>query len=401
MKIAIVAFYMMEPTIPLAKHISLEGVDVDLYSILPRGNQNTFVFDFTNNKQPIGFVNPAIVRTVMGEKLYRYVSRLNTKVFIYPDRRFQKLILKDLYYAFKFSRYLRKKKYDVIHINHISGRFWLFLYLFIKKKKVIQTLHEVTSHQSKTSSLQIENLKSLIKNSTPIIFHSDAAKQRFIEFRRTVTAKEIKKDTLVMIRFSLYETFHCFTNQHSKRAKNGKINILNFGRIVPYKGIHILIDAIKLLQDQYPIHLVIAGSGTPYFDFKDVKSYEFINKSLSNEKIVSLIESCDMIVLPYTSVSQSGIPMTVFSFNKPIIASNIAGFKEVIDNMQTGILVDNLNPDAFASSIEILAKNKELREIMSSNIEKKYKEGEYSWKSIAEKTISFYKEQLHQTELRN
>lgn len=394
MKIAIVSFYFMETTIPLARHLSLSGVDIDLYSLLPYGDQNTFVYNFLNNPQSTGFVDAKVVNSTIGEKLRGYLSNINTKIFIFPDRWFQKIFLKDLYYAYKLSRCLNKKKYDLIHIIHNSGRFWLFLFFFIRKNRIVQTLHEVTSHETKTPFLNTLKLKWLVKNSIPIIFHSNVSKERFIEFRKTITTKNIIEDNLIMIRFGLFETYHCFSNQSPISEQKEKINILNFGRIVPYKGIHFLIEAVKLLQDQYPIHLIIAGQGAPYFEFANVNSYEFINRFISNEEIVSLIESCDMVVLPYTSASQSGIPMTVYAFNKPIVASNIDGLKEVIDHLETGILVDNPDKESLAASIKILLKNNGLKNKMLENINRKYSQGEFSWPHIAKQTLSFYNKQL-------
>jgi len=172
------------------------------------------------------------------------------------------------------------------------------------------------------------------------------------------------------------------------------LKILNFGRIVPSKGIHFLIDAVKQLQITHPIHLTIAGEGQPYFDLSEIKSYEFINRFITNEEIVTLIKECDVVVLPYTSASQSGIPMTVFAFNKPIIASNIDGFKEVIDNFETGILVDHLDKDSLAKSIEIFLSDSNLKSKMRENIKNKYTSGDFSWPSIAAKTVDFYAEQI-------
>ena len=214
-----------------------------------------------------------------------------------------------------------------------------------------------------------------------------------MNFRENVLKNSKKEDNLTMIRFGLYQTYNCFSNQtfSSSKANNGKSNILFLGRIVPYKGIHLLIEAVKILQEQYPIHLVVAGHGEQYFNFDGVKSYDFINRSISNEEIVRLIEDCDMVVLPYSSASQSGIPMTVFAFNKPIIASNVDGLSEVIDHMKTGILVDNLNGQSFANSIEQLLLDDKLKNQMEEKIKKKYSTGEFSWYSIADKTIEFYK----------
>jgi glycosyltransferase involved in cell wall biosynthesis len=394
MKIAIVSFYCLESTIPLAKHLSIAGAKVDLYCLMSDGDQNGFVVNFSTNKQPNGFVDSKIAKNAMNEKLYNYLSTINVNFFIFPIKWFRRIFLQDIYYSYLLAKHVQKRKYDIIHIIHTSKRFWIFFYLFANKKKIVQTLHEVTAHESKTSLFNRLILYFLIKYSTPIIFHSNISKKRFIEFRKIVKSKVSNEDNLTIIRFGVFITYKFFASQSVRIISNDKINILNFGRIVPYKSINILVDAIKLLQDKYPVHLVIAGEGKPYFNFNDILSYEFINRALSNEEIVKLIEECDMVVLPYSSVSQSGVPMTVFPFGKPIIANNIAGFKEVIDHQKTGLLVDNLNAQSLASSIEILITDQDLKMNISKNIEKKYNEGEYSWTYIAEATLSFYKRHL-------
>jgi len=394
MRVAIVSFYLMESTIPLAKYLSLKGVEVDVFCVLPHSNQNTYVVDFLRNKQPIGFVKEKITSNTMGDKLCNYLSDIKTRFFIFPDGRFERLFLKDFYYAFKLAEYINNKGYDIIHIIHTSRRFWLFFYFFMPKNKIIQTLHEVTSHEGKTSFLVLQKLKWLIKNSTPIIFHSEISKKRFIDFRKAFFPNKRLHNDFTIIRFGLFETYYCFSDNSIELPKKNMLKILNFGRIVPSKGIHFLIDAVKQLQITHPIHLTIAGEGQPYFDLSEIKSYEFINRFITNEEIVTLIKECDVVVLPYTSASQSGIPMTVFAFNKPIIASNIDGFKEVIDNFETGILVDHLDKDSLAKSIEIFLSDSNLKSKMRENIKNKYTSGDFSWPSIAAKTVDFYAEQI-------
>jgi glycosyltransferase involved in cell wall biosynthesis len=384
----------MEPTMPLAKHIAQKGVDVDLYSLLPQGDQNAFVFDFLNNKQPSGFVNQTIMKKTFGKRLCSYLSGLQTYIFIYPTERFARLLFIDVFYAYKFAKHIKTHKYDLIHVINISRTFWKYLYFFLDKNKIVQTLHEVTSHESKTPKYRNDILKTLINNSTPVMFHSNISKDRFVDFGNQMIGKKINVDKLTVVHFGLYETYHCFSNNFKKEKDKDAFTILNLGRIVPYKGIDFLVEAVRILQEKYPIHLIIAGKGTPYFDFKEIKSYYFLNRSYTNEEAIHLIQECDMVVLPYRSGSQSGVPMTVFAFNKPIIASDLPSFKDVIDHMETGVLVDDLNAKSLATSIELLLKNKELNEIMAKNIKKKYGEGEFSWNYIAEKTLSFYRNQV-------
>ena len=170
MKIALISFYCFDSTIPLAKNLKLNGEEVDLYCVMKQWNQNGFVFDFTNNLQPNGFVDPKIVESVIGEKLLQYLSKIKTKVFIYPVRRLQKYLLGDFYYAYKLSKEIKKNNYDVVHVIPLAGRFPLFLLFLLERKRLILTLHEVTFHESKTPYIEILKMRWLEKNQFQLFF---------------------------------------------------------------------------------------------------------------------------------------------------------------------------------------------------------------------------------------
>lgn len=389
MKIAIVSFYFMETTIPLAKHLADNNTRVDMYSLLPSSHQNTYVYDLLNNPQPNGFVKSKIISQRLGTKLIDYLSKVNIKIFIFPEKRFERLFCLDLLFALKLAFHIKKQNYDVIHLIQSTKRFWPFLFFFLNKKIVVQTLHEVTSHHGKTSKSNHRRLNKLIKYSIPVIFHSNVSKERYIKYWKENMPHILVKNNTEMIRFGLFETYYTFVKDNVERDQTF-IKILNFGRINAYKGIGLLTDAVEILQKKYPIHLTIAGNGKPYFSFENINHYNFINRFITNEEVVKLIQESDIIVLPYLSASQSGVPMTVFCFNKPIVASNLPGFEEVIDHMETGILVKDLNAETLASSIEILLNRPDFRKKMEQKIEYKYKHGEFSWSNIARQTLNFY-----------
>ena len=83
--------------------------------------------------------------------------------------------------------------------------------------------------------------------------------------------------------------------------------------------------------------------------------------------------------------------MTVYPFNKPIIASNTGGFKEIIDDGITGLLVNDIDGYSFALAIKRLLNNKDLYNTICSNINIKFNQGEFSWQNIAKHTADFYK----------
>lgn len=68
------------------------------------------------------------------------------------------------------------------------------------------------------------------------------------------------------------------------------------------------------------------------------------------------------------SASQSGIPQTVFNFDKPIIATDIESFEAVIQNELNGIIVRRNNVKEFADAIKRILNDDELYHQMVSNI---------------------------------
>lgn len=395
MKVALISAYSIDATMPLTKHLAQENVDVHLFGIMPNYNQNVFVVDFTRNKQPFGFVDSNILNKKMGKSLCEYLSQVKTKFFVFPAGAGKKAFLPDIYYAWKFSQHIIEGKYDVVHLIHTANRFSLLLMHFLKKQNIIQTLHEVTAHHSSnTNSYSIRILNKLIERNIPIIFHSQTSKDRFISYRSSITSSNLDEDQTTIIRFSVHETYLHFLpaqlNRSRKSIDKSIPIILHIGRIVPYKGIDILIDAVKIIQKTQPVHLIVAGGGDSYFSFEGIDSYEFLNYSVSNEEIIDLIKNSTVVVCPYRSASQSGIPMTVFPFNKPIIASNIGGFSEVIEHNVNGILVDKIEAPSFAAAIGNFISDKELQEKLIINIGN-FQKGEFSWANIAKKTLNFYK----------
>lgn len=395
MKVALITSYCLDSSIPLAKHLGDESMDVFLYGIIPQYDQNTFVIDFNNDKQPNGFIDKDILQKRMGTSLCGYMSKINFDMYIYPAGAGKKAYFNDIYHAYKFSQHIIAGKFDKVHLIHTANRFSLLLLYFLKAQPIVQTLHEVTAHNGDNNNYNIKILNKLVARNIPVIFNSNISKERFLNFRNSLSATTYNTDIYKMIRFSLYETYLYFEPVQYTPVIKVPADIpiiLHFGRVVPYKGIELLIDAIKIIQLRQPVHLIVAGGGDAYFNFEGIKSYEFLNYSINNELVVELIKNCTLVVCPYRSASQSGIPMTVFPFNKPIIASNIGGFKEIIENNLTGLLVENLDSASFASAIEILLANKQLRDTIAVNIKNKFSSGEFSWTNIATSTIQFYKQ---------
>src|SRR5690606_34079339 len=133
--------------------------------------------------------------------------------------------------------------------------------------------------------------------------------------------------------------------------QTSKINVhptlLFFGMIKPYKGLDILLNALPLIQKEIPdIRLVIAGSV-----YKDRELYERMIADLrladvvetrfryvKDEEVQELFRKSDICVLPYKTATQSGVIATSYSYDTPVIASDVGGLGEYIDDGKTGAL---------------------------------------------------------------
>ncbi|MHB9011495.1 MAG: glycosyltransferase [Ignavibacteriaceae bacterium] len=160
--------------------------------------------------------------------------------------------------------------------------------------------------------------------------------------------------------------------------------ILFFGFIRDYKGLDILLEAISLLKDKLDIKLLVAGE---FYSNKekylslivrlDIKeNLLMFTDFIPTSEVKYYFSAADCVILPYRDATQSGIVQIAMNFRKPVIAANVGGISEVIEDGVSGFIVEKENPAMLAESI--LKFYKEEKEgTFVSNIEKEV--GKYSW----------------------
>ncbi|MBK7105843.1 MAG: glycosyltransferase [Ignavibacteriae bacterium] len=164
------------------------------------------------------------------------------------------------------------------------------------------------------------------------------------------------------------------SNELSKQIrKSNKGPIALFvGRLVYYKGLEYLIDAVNLVPD---ISLIIIGSGP-------LKSYlnKMINKlNLSSRiKIIpevdevtlhSYYKACDLFILPSVEKSETYgiVQIEAMACGKPVVCTDLGtGTTFINQNEITGFVVPPRNSKSLAEAILKLVQNVELREILGN-----------------------------------
>jgi len=249
------------------------------------------------------------------------------------------LSIHSLLSSMKLGRYFQKMNFDIMHFDNSSQRSF-GLYPFIDKSKLVITLHDPKPHSGE------KNWKS------NLIFKLYTPKAKaFILYAQYSKAllKKVYPEVSVPINCIQLLPFTFMRNYLPKQRKSDN-SILFFGRLSPYKGVDILLEAIPLVLEKYPNqHFVIAGSTSYDFQFNETmiskhkNNITIINKYLALDEVAVLIDKSAFVVCPYRDATQSGVLSTTFAFGKTAIVSNVGSFREYITDGVNGLVSE---PDA-------------------------------------------------------
>lgn len=138
---------------------------------------------------------------------------------------------------------------------------------------------------------------------------------------------------------------------------NGIYNITYIGRLVPEKGIELLIDAFANLDNKYHIKLSIVGDG----DSRNFLEEQVKNRNLSGKvtfygqqrDVSHFLEQTDIFVYPSVCQEVFGISLVeAMAYGIPCIANNVGGIPEIIDNGVNGFLTEESTAKEIGDLIE-------------------------------------------------
>jgi glycosyltransferase involved in cell wall biosynthesis len=184
--------------------------------------------------------------------------------------------------------------------------------------------------------------------------------------------------------------------QYPYTFKNGNYTIFSCGRLIYYKGFHVLIDSAKYLPDNCVIH--IAGEGKLYDKFAkqivkmNLSEKVFLLGRISDEQLEQEMRDCFLFCLPSIQRSEmyGVVQIEAFCHGKPVISTNIprSGVSEVNQNGISGYTVEINNPKAIADKITLLLNDSNLYETLCTNALKRGKE--LTNENIIDKYIEFF-----------
>lgn len=276
---------------------------------------------------------------------------------------------------------IAERKPDVIIYSMFH--FWNpLLQLFLRDVPTVTVVHDPNPHPGLVAwgIKKLEDL--LIKQTTRCVVLSTKLKPALEH--RGVSSNQI--DVIPLGVLSHYQSFpKCNGNINIHSNYSDKFNLLFFGRITAYKGIEILLTAFYHLERRYNIQLRIVGNGdiTPYHNLLEkLHDVDVVNRWIGESEVPTFFNSSDLVVLPYTSASQSGVIALAAGFGLPVVATNVGGIPEQIQNEKTGLIIDPGNVEQLIIAIERLICDPDLRARLGKSLFIDHHENR-SWDKIA------------------
>jgi glycosyltransferase involved in cell wall biosynthesis len=294
------------------------------------------------------------------------------------------IIVESLLLFFILFKAFTKTGYDIVHIQGYLPMFFFFIpILKLRRKKIFWTVHDVNFRPTNAGirgkldyiyTVTVSEPSLLKKYADIIIVHGYLLKNQ-------LSAKGTDDRKIQVIPHFDYRYLLKDSMKENAKFSEGNLPtgyVLFFGRIAPYKGLELLVNASRIVKKRigYEFILLIAGEGDislikNHMSDDDYAYIHLLNKRIPYREIPDLFKGAKFLILPYAEASQSGVIPLAYTFSKPVIVSNVGSLSEYVEHGKTGMIFESGNTDQLANYIIELVKNRDLCTEMGENANKK------------------------------
>lgn len=130
--------------------------------------------------------------------------------------------------------------------------------------------------------------------------------------------------------------------------------VLCFGRMEPYKGIDVLLAAVPALRAAVPdvvVRCVGRGLDHATLALAGERGVEVVDRWVDEADVPGYFAAAAVVVLPYTSATQSGVIPIAAAFGCPVVATDVGGLPEQLADGRCGVVVPSGNAEALAAAV--------------------------------------------------
>jgi glycosyltransferase involved in cell wall biosynthesis len=302
--------------------------------------------------------------------------------------------------TFKLARELWKHRNGVVHVQFFrTAAFELPVYALFRLigGRIVFTAHNALPHELRWWHRAMYGFWYRIVDRIHVMSVHTA--------RELVLGAGVSGDRVHVVPHGNYASFRIAFPPASAEVTRGRLGIgaatvmiLFFGLVREYKGVDLLLRAFANLDPAMDACLVIAGGTAPEIVEEleglirslDIQQrVRFLPHYLPDEELSSMLEACDITAFPYRHIYQSGALMLGMTYGKPIVASDIEGFREYVVPGNSAVLADATDSIAFAAALASLVRDADQRQAIGRNAGERAATV-YDWNAIARDIVSIY-----------
>lgn len=297
-------------------------------------------------------------------------------------------------------RRINKEKPELLILQWLHPYFapcYWFITKGIKYTKVLYICHNALPHER--FPLDKWLTKTTLSKANYIIAHSNADAYTL---KKMMPHMQIEVNPHPAYNFFKIKGMTVTEGRKQLGLRQDEKVLLFFGLVREYKGLKHLLNAMPVIMKKYPdIKLLVAGD---FGKDENRKIYDDMIQQLEigeNVKVFGghipipevekFFAACDMVVLPYESATQSGVIQVAYSFRKTVLATNVGGLPDVVQNMRTGYIVEPQNPKCIAEAVVDFYENNRITEFQQYIEEEAYR---FSWDRMEQTIMSLCSENI-------
>src|SRR5215467_11727230 len=391
-------------------------------SLLTGGSDKPYVFGLATELSSKGVVQDLIASDELDSPEFRNIPRLRFLRFRgdqNPHVSLWKKTARILSYYSKLIGYAATAKPKVFHILWNNkflhfDRTLLTYYYKLLGKKVVLTVHNVNTEKrdKKDSSFNRFTLRIQYRLADHLFVHTEKMKQELID-EFGVRSAQISVIPLGINNFAPQTSLTPDEAKQRLGIRTDEKAILFFGRITPYKGLEILVEAFqkglppsgnyRLMIAGRPEEATEAGYWFPIRDAlqEDVRKGRVLLRAahIPDEETELYFKAADVVVLPYRDIYQSGILFLGYSFGLPAVAADVGSLKDEMIEGRTGFLFRPEDSSDLAKAIERYFASDLYQDLSRRREEiQAYARLGHDWNTVGQTTLGVYHRLLKKPE---
>jgi glycosyltransferase involved in cell wall biosynthesis len=220
--------------------------------------------------------------------------------------------------------------------------------------RTLLIVHDADAHPGERRLLLDWLVGQEIRGSDRIVTLSGHVANRLI-LRRLVPKERVARSFHPIFRFGAKPT----------SERHAPLRLLFFGRILPYKGVGMLLNAYAWLRATgVELTLTVVGRGSidGPASLEAQPGLTIRRGWVAPDAIGEILADADAVVLPYLEASQSGVVAAAYGAGLPVIATPVGGLREQVADGRTGVIAAGTSAVDFAEAIRRLTETPGLYE---------------------------------------